>query len=105
MTPDWMTEAACKGADPDWFHPPDGYPSLKEYGLAICKHCPVKQDCLEYALSFKLIEDHYGIFGGTTPIERHRIRTKRTHQRKQPGPKKQIITGLDDIGDNNEPHI
>ncbi len=95
MTPEWMTDAACKGADPDWFHPPDGYPSLKEYGLAICKQCPVTEQCLNYAMSFKLIEDQYGIYGGTTPIQRQHLRNGTTHIRRRPGPRQQIITGLD----------
>ena len=94
MTPEWMNEAACKGAGPDWFHPPDGYPSLKEYGLALSQQCPVTEPCLDYAMSFKLNEDQYGIFGGTTPIQRQHIRNGTTHIRRRPGPKPQIITGF-----------
>lgn len=99
MTPEWMREAACKGADPDWFHPPDGYPALKEYGLAICKQCPVVEPCLQYALSFMAIEDQYGVFGGTTPIQRQHLRNGTTHTRRRPGPKRQTITGVDDEPD------
>jgi len=96
MTPEWMRKAACKGADPDWFHPPDGYPALKQYGLAICKQCPVTEQCLQYALSFMAIEDQYGIYGGTTPTERHDIRNNKIRIRRKPGPKRQTITGLEE---------
>jgi WhiB family redox-sensing transcriptional regulator len=101
MTPEWMDRAACKGADPDWFHPPDGYPFLKEYGLQLCQECEVTEQCLQYALSFMAVEDQYGIYGGTTPTERHYIRTGKMREPKKPGPRQQIITGLDDVRSDN----
>jgi WhiB family redox-sensing transcriptional regulator len=37
---------------------------------AICDSCPVKQKCLEFALSN---DEEFGVFGGTTPQERKNL--------------------------------
>lgn len=41
--------------------------------MAICSVCPRIQDCLEYAL----VWEQYGIWGGTTELQRERIRKER----------------------------
>jgi len=46
---------------------------------AICQTCPFRNGCLEIALT----ENHrYGIWGGTTPKERRKIRRERGIKRK-----------------------
>jgi WhiB family redox-sensing transcriptional regulator len=40
----------------------------------ICATCPVRDQCLEWAIASRQ-ED--GIFGGLTPTERHRLRRRR----------------------------
>jgi WhiB family redox-sensing transcriptional regulator len=71
---DWRQRAACRDEDPELFFP------LTEMGpgarqaqraKAICARCPVRAECLEYALGGSL--DH-GIFGGTTESERRELR-------------------------------
>lgn len=74
MTPEWMNKAACKGADPDWFHPPEEHPQLAEFGLNMCRSCTVTEQCFQYAMSFLQIEDLYGVYGGTTAKQRKQIR-------------------------------
>lgn len=37
---------------------------------SICERCPIKADCLAHALENK---ERYGMWGGTTPIERRRV--------------------------------
>lgn len=85
--PDWVTDAACAGADTRLFYPPMCItrPRLAErfgpigvisYRLTraaidICATCPVQADCLAYAL--RTGEDD-GIWGGTTPKQRRRMR-------------------------------
>lgn len=69
---DWRHRAECSDADPDLFFPTagEGTPAGRiQYAeaQAVCAHCPVAADCLEYALDAGL--DH-GVFGGTTPSER-----------------------------------
>ena len=69
---EWRDDAACRGADLDLFFPI----SDDESGpaKAICATCPVRDDCLEWALATRQ-ED--GIFGGMTPSERRRTRRRR----------------------------
>lgn len=79
---DWRHHAACRDEDPELFFP------LSEIGpgarqvdraKAICARCPVRAQCLEYAIDNGL--DH-GIFGGTTETERRTLR--RRARRNQP---------------------
>ena len=65
-----MSEARCTETDPElWFPELD---SLWRVAQAknICGKCPVKQECLEYALVNKFKD---GIWGGLSPTERHRL--------------------------------
>jgi WhiB family redox-sensing transcriptional regulator len=65
-----MSDAACATTDPElWFPELD---SLWRVAQAknICGKCPVKQECLDYALVNKFKD---GIWGGLSPTERHRL--------------------------------
>lgn len=71
----WRTHAACLGADGDVFfiegsRGRGGYKAAK----AICAECYVTADCLDYALQHRLEE---GVWGGLSPRERRRVRTRR----------------------------
>ena len=64
----WVLRASCRGVDPALFFPStDDDPSE---ALATWARCPVRQDCLEYALDAR---ERYGIWGGTTERERRRL--------------------------------
>jgi WhiB family redox-sensing transcriptional regulator len=65
----WKQAAACRGADPDIFYPV--VPDDVTEAMAFCSTCPVRNDCLDYALTNR--EDQ-GIWGGTTGDQRRRIR-------------------------------
>jgi WhiB family redox-sensing transcriptional regulator len=65
----WAARAACRGADTEIFYPTT--PDEEAEALALCATCPVRAQCLEDALRNREI---YGIWGGTTPEERRRIR-------------------------------
>lgn len=69
---DWQSLAACTGADPDLFFPDRGELALA--AKVVCAACPVREQCLAHALIFH--EDH-GVWGGTTPTERRRLRRPR----------------------------
>lgn len=57
------------------FYPDDGADLLE--ALMICGACPVRQECLDYALT---APELHGVWGGTTPERRrHLLRTKRPH--------------------------
>ena len=75
---EWQAEAACRDADTAVFFPV----SDNDAGPAreICANCPVAEQCLEWALEVRPSD---GVFGGLTPIERHRlIRRRQKAERK-----------------------
>jgi WhiB family transcriptional regulator, redox-sensing transcriptional regulator len=64
--------AVCKGQDPaPWF--PEARES-SEAGKALCRTCPARARCLEWALDKG---EQLGTWGGTTPDERAEILRQR----------------------------
>lgn len=68
----WMTKAKCSGRNDIEFFPEKGYSGseAKEF----CGDCPVKVQCLNYAVKHNLRD---GFWGGTSPMERRSIRRLR----------------------------
>jgi WhiB family transcriptional regulator, redox-sensing transcriptional regulator len=64
----WREFARCLGADPDLFYP--GSDDAAERAKAICIVCPVRELCLEHALTAREKE---GVWGGRTEKERRRL--------------------------------
>jgi WhiB family redox-sensing transcriptional regulator len=69
----WQLRASCRGPESTLFFPPT-FPERKEdrdareaKAKAICFECPVRADCLDYAIS---IREPHGIWGGLTESER-----------------------------------
>lgn len=73
----WMLDAACDGVDPGVFFPERGEPT--EPARDICMACPVRLDCLEYALAER---ETMGIWGGKSERERRAIRRQRREGRE-----------------------
>ena len=71
-TPAWMLQARCRASSPSEFFPSDGVGVDK--ARKVCAECPVKVDCLEYALTHRI--DH-GVWGGCSERERRRILRRR----------------------------
>lgn len=69
---DWTDAAACLGLDPDLFFPERGEDVAP--AKAVCAGCPVREDCLDYALDNG---ERHGIWGGLSERERRRIRRDR----------------------------
>ncbi|GAA3569046.1 WhiB family transcriptional regulator [Amycolatopsis ultiminotia] len=72
-TTGWLARAACQDEDPELFFPiSDVGPGARqvERAKAVCARCPVRQECLSYALGNGLTN---GIFGGTTELERRKL--------------------------------
>ncbi|WP_280891409.1 WhiB family transcriptional regulator [Streptomyces sp. LBL] len=71
----WCERAACLYVeDPDLFFPiGHSGPNLEqiEEAKAICRRCPVMEQCLNWAVRVEQME---GIWGGTTESERRAIR-------------------------------
>jgi len=68
----WTNQAACRGTDTEIFYPVTSDEEAE--ALSICATCPVRAQCLDDALRNREI---YGIWGGTTPEQRRRIRRER----------------------------
>lgn len=70
----WRDRAACVGHDPETFFPghTETTSALADIAAAqaICARCPVKADCLAWAIAHKVD----GIWGGTTETGRRKLR-------------------------------
>jgi WhiB family redox-sensing transcriptional regulator len=74
-----LTGAACKGEDPDLFFGPSAeFVTTRQQrdakAKAICARCPVRAECVEYALDTR---EAYGIWGGLTEDERRAMLRQR----------------------------
>lgn len=70
---DWREQAACIGADPEMFFPGRNDWFLADSAKAVCRTCPVIEDCLTWALAIGVTD---GVFGGMTSTERHRLKER-----------------------------
>jgi WhiB family redox-sensing transcriptional regulator len=67
---DWRLRAACQSVDPDLFFPISASGrSLEQVtaAKAICAACPVRRECLAFAL---ITGQAHGVWGGLTQEER-----------------------------------
>jgi WhiB family redox-sensing transcriptional regulator len=66
----WRSAAACRFVDPDLFFPVSSSDASLEQAAeakAICAGCPVRRQCLAFALRTRQV---HGIWGGLTEGER-----------------------------------
>jgi WhiB family redox-sensing transcriptional regulator len=85
----WRKDAACASEGSRLFFPPeegdeDYSPNNVRQGIAttrrfrqavvICDVCPVREKCLEYALS---VPEHAGVWGGMSPDQRKQYKSQR----------------------------
>jgi WhiB family transcriptional regulator, redox-sensing transcriptional regulator len=68
----WMARSRCRGMNPAVFFPTDG--AGFEAARRVCLECPVRAECLEYALANHIDQ---GAWGGTSERERRRILRRR----------------------------
>ncbi len=66
----WQSRAACDGTDPELFFAEDEN-SIAE-AKAVCARCPVRADCLDWALANR----PDGIWGGLAEGEHRKLRRK-----------------------------
>jgi WhiB family redox-sensing transcriptional regulator len=81
---EWKNDGACKGSPPGMFHPHDEAPGVRsraqmlalrtqvEACKVVCRGCPVRDRCLQYALE----NGEVGIWGGTDDRERTLMRRR-----------------------------
>jgi WhiB family redox-sensing transcriptional regulator len=84
---EWRTRAACRGADPDLFFPPDEERAVarsrreaKEPAVtrsrreakakAICAGCPVRRECHRFAEAH---DERFGIWAGVDRSDREAV--------------------------------
>lgn len=76
----WQMKGLCRGNHSYLFFPPstverkDDRERREIKAKAICSVCPVKGDCLEFAVEIK---EPYGIWGGLTETERRQVIARR----------------------------
>lgn len=76
----WQFDGACRGADSTLFFAPNYFEKRHEkegreaQAKAICASCPVRDECLEYALR---IRETHGIWGGLNEFERRQLLRRR----------------------------
>lgn len=84
----WRAAAACRTVDTALFFPSATWAGSRphvghgstvvdrqiEAAKSVCATCPVRPDCLDYALAANEPE---GVWGGTDPVERRAIRKGR----------------------------
>lgn len=73
----WYEDAACASYPAEMFFPPSEAPLAEDQAKAICEGCPVREECLSFALETAQVE---GVWGGMGAGERRRLR-RRTRDR------------------------
>ena len=80
--PAWRLDAECRGEDPAMFFAPSYFERRAEKlgresrAKAICSRCPVREECLEFALR---VREPHGVWGGLNEQERRQLlRTRPT---------------------------
>lgn len=83
MQPAWKASAECADLPTDLFFPDTGGQSVPDVAAAktVCERCPVRQECLDYAVDRG---ERWGIWGGLTYTERRTVRRKRFGNRDTP---------------------
>lgn len=75
--PDWMLQGVCAQvgatADHDLWFPPLGYNGRE--AKKVCAGCPVRDECLEYALGGR---ETQGVWGGLSSRQRQTLARERT---------------------------
>lgn len=69
----WRVRSACLGMDPNMFFPTKGETPHPD-AVDACARCPVRVECLEYALAAR---EEFGYFGGQSERGRRRILRQR----------------------------
>ncbi|CCH79339.1 conserved hypothetical protein [Nostocoides japonicum T1-X7] len=75
---EWQDRALCRDAEVEVFFDFEGVrgrnlEAREEAAKAICRRCPVLQECLTHAMS----AEDYGVWGGMTARERRDERNRR----------------------------
>lgn len=74
---EWADRALCKDSGhPDAWFPEKAGPGdivSTTFAKAICRRCPVRNPCLQYALRHESGVYRWGVYGGLSPEERRKL--------------------------------
>lgn len=79
----WWDGAACRGQDASVFFAPSYFEKREEklareaIAKSICARCPVRLECLEYALATR---EPHGVWGGLNEMERRALLRRRARE-------------------------
>jgi len=76
--PEWTEQALCAQTDPEAFFPEKG--GTTRPAKAMCATCPVRVECLEYALDN---DERFGIWGGLSERERRKLKAPSGKRRRR----------------------
>jgi len=66
---EWMADGLCQQVDGEVWYPEKG--SSNRDAKRVCLACPVKAECLQYALDN---DEQFGVWGGLSSAERRKLR-------------------------------
>jgi hypothetical protein len=70
-------ELPCSNYPDAFFYDEDaavaGFKHQYKTAKKLCAGCPIRLECLEYALA---ADEEYGVWGGLSPVERRRLKQK-----------------------------
>lgn len=77
----WREFAECRNYDPELFFPVSAEDTAlgqaqRAEAKAVCASCPVRRECLAFALDTEDPRYPFGIFGGRTESERQEMHRK-----------------------------
>lgn len=93
--PNWMDRAACKGLTREMFPSESGKENIRWKRVAllparkICGLCPVRAECLDYAMTLPVESIRHGVWAG---MDRWELEAER-RRRGLAGPYKPIVHG------------
>ena len=76
---DWVDQAACRDADVVTFFPLVGARTTYVTAVAICRDCPVRLACLDYAVTNRI---RFGVWGGLSVDRRRKLAGPGGHVRR-----------------------
>ncbi|QVJ03025.1 WhiB family transcriptional regulator [Nocardiopsis eucommiae] len=74
----WQDDAECRFEDIDLFFDP----TMQEQAKEVCSWCPVRSECLDYAISRP---EKYGTWGGLGEEERDKVRINTRRRQRNLG--------------------
>lgn len=74
LRPRWMRSAACSGEGFDAWFPRDEMGEAAAAARRVCAGCPVRPECLDYAIAGRI---RHGLWGGLSGRERSALSRRR----------------------------